>query len=219
MKIFLDTADVDSIKKWADSGLVDGITTNPTHLSKEGGDPVKVIREICSIMSGHDVSVEVTEKAPKDVYEQAQKIAAIADNVVVKIPCHKDYLDLIKMLADNGIKINVTLVFSLTQSLMMCKLGVGYISPFIGRLEDIETSGLELIADLREMVDIYGFKTQILAASIRNIRHVHDVILLGADCATMPVSIFETLVDHPLTDKGMAIFDADWKKLGIKKFP
>ncbi|MCL4361851.1 fructose-6-phosphate aldolase [Candidatus Dependentiae bacterium] len=220
MKIFLDTANIDDIKKWAPSGLIHGITTNPTHLSKFAKkNPVEHIKEICSIMSGYDVSVEVTEKDPKDVYDQAKKIGTLADNVIVKIPCKEEYVAVIKNLVQEGIAINITLLFSLPQALLMSKLGVKYISPFVGRLDDIDVDGMELISDIRMMIDTYDFKTQLLAASLRHIRHVHETILRGADIATMPVKIFEEMFAHPLTDRGIEIFDNDWKKLGIKQFP
>ena len=220
MKIFLDAANIEDIKKWVPTGLIDGVTTNPTLLSKFAkNNPVEHVKEICSIMSGYDVSVEVTEKEPQDVYEQAKKIAALADNVVVKIPCKSEYVQVIKNLVQEGIMINITLLFSLPQALLMCKLGVKYISPFIGRLDDIDVDGMELISDIRHMIDTYDYKTQLLAASLRHMRHVHETILRGADVATMPLAIFEEMFEHPLTDKGIEIFDNDWNKLGIKQFP
>jgi len=220
MKIFLDTADVKEIKKWISTGLVDGITTNPSLLSKQKSDAKKIIKEICKIVAPSPVSVEVTEKDPKKVYAQATHIAKLAKNVVVKVPCHLDYVPVIKKLVDEGVTLNITLVFSLVQGMMMCKLGVAYISPFIGRIDDIGAPGLQLIADLRQMVDEYVFlNTKILAASIRGVRHLHEVALLGADIATVPVAVLEKSMHHPLTDKGMDKFLADWQKLGIKKFP
>jgi len=219
MKLFLDTAHLESIKYWAATGLINGVTTNPTHLSKEGGDIKKLLKEICSIMSGGDVSIEVTKTKAEEIYKQAKNIAAIANNVTVKIPCHRDYYEIIKKLTNEGIKINVTLVFTLIQALLMCKLGVKYISPFIGRLDDIDVNGLELVEDLRVMIDEYNFtKTEIIAASIRHVRHFHHVILSGADIATVPASVLEKAVKHPLTDQGIEKFLADWKKLGIKDF-
>jgi len=220
MKIFLDTANIESIKHWNNKGVLDGVTTNPTLLRKEGGNVKKMIQEICSIVSPGDVSIEVTEIEKDKVYTQAKEIAAISDNVVVKIPCHEDYYPVIKKLTEEGIKINVTLVFTLIQSLFMCKVGVKYISPFIGRLDDIDSPGVELIHDLRLMVDQYGFtKTKILAASIRHVKHFHDVLIAGADVATLPTAVLEKAVKHPLTDQGIAIFMEDWKELGIKQFP
>jgi len=220
MKIFLDTASIKEIKKWMATGLVDGVTTNPSLISKEKGDAKKIIKEICKLVKDGDVSVEVTEKDPKKVYAQAQKIAKIAKNVVVKIPCHPDYFEVIKKLVDKKINLNITLVFSVLQGMMMCKLGVKYISPFIGRLDDVDCDGLDLVANLRQMIDEYVFlNTKIIAASIRGMRHFHEVALLGADVATVPSAVLEKAAHHPLTDKGIKKFLEDWKKLKIKIFP
>jgi len=220
MKLFLDTANIDLIKKWSDTGFVNGITTNPTHLSKEGGDPIKQVKEICSIIKPYgDVSIEVTEVDSKAVYKQAHEIAKLDSNVVVKIPCASDYYMTIKRLVAEGIKINATLVFSLEQSLMMAKLGVHYISPFIGRLNDIGADGQALIEEIRTMLNLYDYESQLLAASIRTVRDVHDVMLSGADIATIPISVFEKMMHHPLTKKGMELFTNDWKKINNKKFP
>jgi len=219
MKIFLDTANLDDIKKWLQAGIVDGVTSNPTHLSQEGGDPTKQVLEICKMMPGKDISVEVTEKKPSDVYKQAKEIASLAENVVVKIPCHVSYYPVIRKLVQENINLNITLVFTLIQGMMMCKLGVRYISPFIGRWDDIDVDGIQLLDEMRFMVDQYQYSTQILAASLRNPRHVHDAILAGADVATIPVQVLEKITRHPLTDQGIIKFDADWQKLGIKQFP
>lgn len=219
MKIFLDTAHIDSIKKWLETDLVDGITTNPTHLSKEVGLPTEVVKNICKLLHDRPVSVEVTERNPEAVYAQAKKIAALAENVVVKIPCYPEYITIIKKLVEEEISLNITLVFSALQGLMMAKLGVDYVSPFIGRLEDIDSNGLQVITDLREMFDTYGYETEILAASIRSVWHLHQVALQGADIATVTPDILEKSLYHPLSEIGIEIFDADWKKLGIKQFP
>ncbi len=219
MKIFLDTADLEAIKKWSKTGIVDGVTSNPSHLSKAGGDPVKQVLEIATVMQGKDVSVEVTEKKPADVYKQAKEIAKLADNIVVKIPCHVQYYPVITKLVEDGVKLNITLVFTLIQGLMMCKLGVKYISPFIGRWDDIDVDGIDILNEMRLMVDQYEYSTQILAASLRTVRHVHDAILAGADVATMPIDVLEKITAHPLTDRGMIKFDQDWQKLNITKFP
>ena len=219
MKIFLDTAHIPSIKKWASIGLIDGVTTNPSHLAKEGGDPKKQVLEICALMPEGEISIEVTEKDPADVYKQAKAIAALADNVVVKIPCHADYYGVIKKLVDEEVKINITLVFTLVQALMMSKLGVDMVSPFIGRWDDIDVEGIDLLGQMRDMMDEYGYETQILAASLRNVRHLHDAIAAGADIATLPIELFEKAIEHPLTNQGIVKFDADWQKLGIKQFP
>lgn len=219
MKIFLDTANVESIKAWVATGLIDGVTTNPTLLSKEGGDVTSMVKDICAIMGNRPVSVEVTQTDPARVYEQAKEIAAIAPNVVVKIPCHVDYFPTIKKLVDEGLILNITLVFTLLQSLFMCKLGVKYISPFVGRLDDTDVDGMEVVAGIRDMIDEYGFNTQLLVASIRSVSHVHDAVRAGADAATIPVAVLEKAVSHALTDKGMTQFLEDWKKLGITRFP
>ena len=219
MKIFLDTANSEIIKKWANTGVIDGVTTNPTHLSKEGGDPTHLVKEICRILPHGCISVEVVETEASRVYDQAKAIADIATNIAVKIPCHTMYYEVIKQLVTEGVILNITLVFSLVQALMMAKLGVNYISPFIGRLDDNGENGLMLVAEMRHMLDFYHFKTQLLAASIRDQAHFEGAIMAGADVATVPVSVFEHSLDHVLTDKGMAQFLNDWKKLHIADFP
>lgn len=219
MKIFLDTANTESIKKWAQTGLIDGVTTNPTHLSKENKNPTEQVLAICALLPSGIISVEVVETEPHKVYTQARAIAALAQNIAVKIPCHADYYATIKRLVDEGMRLNITLVFSLAQGLMMAKLGVHYISPFIGRLDDNHQNGIELIQQLRHMLDWYKFDTQLLAASIRDTQHLEKVICAGADIATVPVEVFENSLTHPLTDKGMAQFLADWKNLNITQFP
>lgn len=219
MKLFLDTADVEAIRMWASTGLVDGVTTNPTHLAKEGKDPKKRVLEICSLLPEGEVSVEVTEQKPEKVYKQAKEIAALAENILVKIPCHRDYYPIIAELVDEGVKLNITLVFSLVQSLFMCKLGVTYISPFIGRWDDIDVEGKDLLFEMRSMIDDYTFETQLLAASVRGVRHLHEAILAGADVATVPLDVLEKATKHSLTQEGIAKFNADWATLGVKKFP
>lgn len=219
MKIFLDTANTEFITKWAHSGLIDGITTNPTHLSKEGGNPIETVLTICQALPLASISVEITESAPDDVYLQARKIASLSDNIVVKIPCYEPYYPIIKKLIAEGIAINITLVFSLAQGLMMAKLGANYISPFVGRLNDTGIDGINVIRQLRHMLDWYGFETQLLAASIRDTQNLEQAIMAGADIATIPTNVFEESLTHELTDKGMAQFSADWKKLNITKFP
>ncbi len=219
MKIFLDTANVEDIKKWAVTGLIDGVTTNPSHLSKTGGDPKQVIAQISSILPNGEISVEITEKDPDAVYKQAKEIAQLGNNILVKVPCHKEYYPIIKRLVDEGVQLNITLVFTLIQGLMMCKLGARYISPFVGRWDDIDVEGVEVLSKLRAMINGYGFKTHILAASIRHVRHFHYAILAGANVATVPITVLEKATTHVLTDQGIEKFDADWQKLGIKQFP
>jgi transaldolase len=225
MKIFLDTAHIPAIEKWAAMGIIDGVTTNPSHLSKEGQnhaslDPGKLIKKICALLPNGQISVQVTESDPEKVYEQAKNLVELAPNIVVKIPCHQDYYGVIKQLVAEGVPVNITLVFSVFQGLMMCKLGVRYISPFIGRLDDAGVSGdgIAMLGDLRTMVDQYCFETQILAASLRTPEHLQAALLLGADCATLSPELLEKVVAHPLTDAGMQKFAQDWQKLGIKKF-
>lgn len=215
MKLFLDTANRELIKDWVSTGVIDGITTNPSLLSKEDIDVKKVLLDICSIVSG-DVSIEVVEKEPERVYEQALQINKLAENVVVKIPFAREYLSVISKLVKEGIKINVTLIFSVVQALLVAKLGVKYISPFIGRWDDIDVDGITLIRDLMIMKKNYGFESEILVASIRNVIHLQKSIMLGADIATIPPTLLDKLFKHPLTLQGIEKFDADWNKLGCK---
>lgn len=217
MKIILDTVDIVQIQKWA--YFIDGVTTNPTLLAKNGTDPLTRIKEILALLPGKEVSVEVTELEPDAMYAQAHKIAQLGSNVLVKIPCHMKYYPLIARLAREGIKLNITLVFSLFQAMSMCKLGALYVSPFIGRLDDHDGDGSELLFQLRGTIDAYDYKTQILAASIRSVLHVHEALLAGVDAITMPVAILELAVEHQLTNEGIAKFNADWQKLGISTFP
>lgn len=219
MKFFLDTANRDAIAYWAPTGLIDGVTTNPTHLSKENNDPTQQVLAICALLPKGVISVEVVETDPEKAYNQAKAIAKIADNIAVKIPCHKDYYGIIKRLVDEGVVVNVTLVFSLSQGLMMAKLGAQYISPFVGRLEDTGVDGLRLVNQLVYMMDYYTFKTQVLAASIRDVADFEGAVLAGAHVATVPVGVFEESLEHSLTDKGMAQFLSDWKKIHANKFP
>jgi transaldolase len=219
MKLFLDTADTTFIKKWAPTGLIDGVTTNPTHLSKCNGNPTDIIKDICQLLPHGVISVEVIETEPDKVYHQARAIAELAPNIAVKIPCHQHYYTTIKKLVAEHITINITLVFSVTQALMMAKLSVAYISPFIGRLDDIKQDGMHLIIQLRHMLDTYHFSTNLLAASIRDVTHFEDVIIAGAHCATVPPAVFEQSLEHELTNKGMQQFLTDWKKLNISHFP
>ncbi|MDR3646250.1 MAG: transaldolase family protein [Candidatus Babeliales bacterium] len=219
MKIFLDTANIAKIKELSQTGLIDGITTNPSLLFKEGGDAKKIILEICSILPDGDISVEITKTNPDDVYKQAKEIAALSKNIIVKIPCHADYYKIINKLVIEEVPVNVTLVFTMLQSLMMAKLGVTYISPFVGRLDDLDVDGNVIISEIREMLDNYNFETELLAASIRTVREFHEAILNGADAVTMPVEIFEKSIKHILTNQGIEKFTEDWKKLGIQQFP
>jgi transaldolase len=219
MKFFLDTAHLESLKKAFTTGLLNGVTTNPTLLSKEHANPTELIQKIAVIHPSLEISVEVTENDPHAVYTQAHALAELAPNIIVKIPSKQDYLPVIHKLVQEGITLNITLLFSLVQGIAMAKLGVRYVSPFIGRLDDIDTEGMQLVADLRQVFDHYGFTTKILAASIRSVRHIHEAALQGADCITMPVTLFESLLEHPLTSAGIERFEKDWKSLDITKFP
>lgn len=215
MKLFLDTASLNEIRGWVETGLVDGITTNPSHLSKATTTPKQLLLEICNIVPG-DVSIEVVKKSPQEVYVQAKEIAALAANVVVKIPFHKDYLPVIKKLVHEQIPLNITLVFSMLQALLVGKLGVRYVSPFIGRWDDIDTDGMDILHDIRNAFDTHDIRTEILAASLRHVMHLHHAALLGADVATIPAALLEKVMHHPLTEHGIAKFDADWANSGIK---
>lgn len=217
MHIFLDTADSQIIKKLSTTGLIDGVTTNPSLLSKQNGNLEKNILEISALVTG-PVSVEVTEKEPRKVYDQAERIAKSASNIVVKIPCHQDYFSIIQALEKEGIKVNVTLVFSPLQALMVAKLGATYISPFIGRLDDSGVDGIEVLANIVTIKKMYGFQSHVLAASIRSIEHWEKAALVGADAVTIPPAIFQQASSHPLTDRGIEQFDQDWKKTGLIDF-
>jgi len=213
MKFFIDTADLDEIKEANDLGVLDGVTTNPSLCMKVGvSDFEGHIAKICDIVEG-DVSAEVISTEYNEIVEEGRKIASIADNVVVKVPLIKDGIKAIKTFSEEGIKTNCTLCFSATQALIAAKAGATYISPFIGRIDDISGEGMNLIADIAMIYDNYGYDTEILAASIRHPMHVLDAARLGADVATMPLSVILGLLKHPLTDNGLKRFLADWDKL------
>ena len=213
MKFFVDTADVNEIRELNDLGLVDGVTTNPSLILKSGRNIVEVTKEICSIVEG-PVSAEVAATEYEQMMKEAAVISKIADNICIKLPLTLDGLKACKQLTDQGFETNVTLCFSATQALLAAKAGATYVSPFIGRLDDININGMDLIADIRRIFDNYDFETQILAASIRTLNHVREAALIGADVATVPTSTLKALVKHPLTDKGLETFLADWKKTG-----
>ena len=215
MKIFLDTADLSEIRRAADAGLIDGITTNPSLLSKaagDSGDPRGILEEICATVSG-PISAEVVGTDADTMVREGRKLAGIADNIVVKCPLTEDGLVACQRLRADDIKVNVTLCFSPTQALLAAKAGATYISPFIGRLDDISSEGMELIRQIRIIYDNYGFETELLAASIRHPQHVVEAALMGADVATLPAKVLWQLLQHPLTDKGLDAFIADWEKL------
>ncbi|MCC5914575.1 MAG: fructose-6-phosphate aldolase [Balneolaceae bacterium] len=213
MKFFIDTADLDEIKEANDLGVLDGVTTNPSLCAKIGvKDFEGHIAKICDMVDG-DISAEVISTTYDEIVEEGRRIASIADNVVVKVPLIKDGIKAIKTFSEEGIKTNCTLCFSASQALIAAKAGATYISPFIGRLDDISSEGMSLIADIRLIYDNYGIETEILAASIRHPMHFLDSARLGADVATMPLNVIEQLLKHPLTDIGLEKFLADWDKL------
>lgn len=210
MKFFLDTANVEEIKRINQLGLVDGVTTNPTIISKEGRDFKEVITEICGLVDG-PVSAEVIALDTENMVKEVRDIATWADNIVVKIPMTEDGLRAVNILSKEGIKTNVTLVFTVAQGLMAAKAGATFVSPFVGRLDDIATDSLALISNLKKVLTQYGYQTEIIAASIRNLKHVEDVAELGSDIATIPGSLFPKLWSHPLTDAGIQAFLKDWE--------
>lgn len=216
MKFFIDTANLDEIKEANELGLIDGVTTNPSLVAKEGKvDFAERIAEICEIIKG-DVSAEVTALDTKGMLKEGRELAKIAPNVVVKCPLTWDGLKATRIFREEGTKVNVTLCFSASQALLAAKAGASYISPFIGRLDDVSENGMQLIHDIVQIYDNYGFETEVLAASIRHPLHIVDCALAGADVATVPFKVLKQLVQHPLTDKGLTAFLDDWKKSGRK---
>lgn len=214
MKFFIDTANLDEIKEANELGLIDGVTTNPSLVAKEGDvDFQEHIAKICEIVKG-DVSAEVTALDTDGMLKQGRELAKIAGNVVIKCPLTLDGLKATKTFSEEGIKVNVTLCFSAAQAILAAKAGATYISPFIGRLDDIGQNGMQLIADIVQIYNNYDFKTQVLAASIRHPMHIVDAALIGAHVATIPLKVIRQLVSHPLTDKGIESFMSDWKKSG-----
>ncbi len=215
MKFFVDTAEIDQIKELNDLGMVDGVTTNPSLIMKSGRDIIEVTKEICSIVSG-PVSAEVTATDAETMIAEGRKLVKIADNITVKVPLTWDGLKACKVLSSEGHKLNVTLCFSVNQAILAAKAGATFISPFVGRLDDINLDGLELIEDILTVYDNYGFGTEILAASIRTTNHIADCARIGADVITAPPAVIKSMVSHPLTDKGLAAFLEDIKKTGQK---
>jgi len=215
MKFFVDSADTHAIAELNDLGMVDGVTTNPSLILKSGRDIIEVTKEICAMVSG-PVSAEVVALEAESMIAEGRKLAEIAPNITVKLPLTWDGLKACKVLSDEGKMVNVTLCFSANQALLAAKAGATFISPFLGRLDDMSIDGTELIEDIRTIYDNYGFETQILAASIRSINHVQQVALIGADVMTAPPDVIRKLASHPLTDKGLEQFMADWAKTGQK---
>jgi transaldolase len=215
MKFFVDTADIKEIRELSELGLVDGVTTNPSLILKSGGKIDEVTRQICDIVKG-PVSAEVTATDYAGMMAEAKVLAKIADNVAIKVPLTFDGLKACKAIRSEGRLVNVTLCFSATQALLAAKAGASFISPFVGRLDDIGIEGMDLISEIRQIYDNYDFTTEILVASVRTINHVKDAALIGADVATVPPATLRALVKHPLTDKGLEAFLADWAKTGQK---
>ena len=215
MKIFVDTADTAAIKELYETGLLDGVTTNPSLIAKSGRDFKEVIAEICAAVEG-PVSAEVTALDADEMVTEGKKLAKIAKNVAVKVPLTLDGLKACRTLSQAGTMVNVTLCFSANQALLAAKAGATFISPFVGRLDDINLDGMELISDIRQVYDNYGFDTQILAASIRTANHVTQCALIGADVMTAPPAVIKGLASHVLTDKGLEQFMKDWAKTGQK---
>ncbi len=213
MNLFLDTTDIAVLETLAATGMVDGVTTNPTLIAKSGRNMLEVIAEICGLVEG-PVSAEVAAMDVDGMLAEGRKLASIAPNVVVKVPLTKDGLIATQEFAAEGIQTNVTLCFSANQAMLAAKAGATYVSPFVGRLDDIGEDGMQLIHDIRAIFDNYAFDTEILAASLRTPEHVQAAAIAGADCATIPPAVFEALFKHPLTERGLELFMADWAKTG-----
>ena len=215
MKFFVDTADIAAIKELNDLGMVDGVTTNPSLILKSGRAIAEVTADICAMVEG-PVSAEVVAEKADDMIAEGRHLAKIAPNVCIKVPLTWDGLKACRVLSDEGHKLNVTLCFSPAQAILAAKAGATFISPFIGRLDDIHLDGMDLIADIREIYDNYGYETEILAASIRTVNHIVDAAKIGADVITAPPSVIKSMANHILTDKGLAQFNADWAQTGQK---
>ncbi|MDK9705498.1 MAG: fructose-6-phosphate aldolase [Desulforhopalus sp.] len=211
MKFFIDTANLEEIKKGVEMGMVDGVTTNPSLIARENKPFEEIIAEICKLVDG-PVSAEVVSLQAEGMLEEARKLAKLAENIVIKIPMIVEGLKAVKKLSAEGIKTNVTLVFSAAQALLAAKAGATYVSPFVGRLDDIGNPGMELISDIVSIYDNYGYQSEIIVASVRSPQHVLDAALIGADIATIPFKVIAQLAKHPLTDIGIEQFLADWEK-------
>ena len=216
MKFFIDTANIEEIKKAWGLGVIDGVTTNPSLVSKEGKDPVALLREICSIVNG-PVSAEAVTMTADEMVREGKALAKIHKNIVVKIPMIEEGLRAVKKLSGMGIKTNVTLVFSPSQALLAAKAGATYVSPFVGRLDDISHVGMEIVSDIMEIYENYMFNTEVIVASVRNPLHVVEAARMGAHIATIPYSVIIQLIKHPLTDIGIQKFLKDWEKVPKKK--
>ena len=213
MELFIDTAEIEEIKSLNITGLIDGVTTNPSLIAKSGRNIVETIAEICSEVSG-PVSAEVTATDFETMIKEGRKLSSIANNIAIKVPLTFDGLRACKVFSEDGIMVNVTLCFSAAQAILAAKSGASFISPFIGRLDDIGSDGMSLISEITEIYEIHGFETKVLAASIRSVQDIINVAKLGADVATIPPKFLKAMYNHPLTDKGLADFLSDWKKTG-----
>jgi transaldolase len=212
MKFFIDTANLDDIKAAADIGVLDGVTTNPSLIAKEKGEPTAIFKAICEVVDG-PVSAEAVSLDSEGMIREGRELAKIHKNIVVKIPMTKEGLKAVKQLTAEGIKTNVTLVFTAVQALMAARAGATYVSPFVGRLDDISSNGMDLIGQIKQIFDNYGLESEIIVASVRSPMHVLDAALYGAHIATIPYKVIEQLLKHPLTDKGIENFLADWEKV------
>jgi transaldolase len=212
MKFFLDTANIEQIREAASLGIVDGVTTNPTLLSRETGTYRDVLKEICSIVSG-PVSAEVVSQDAEGMVAEGMELCKIADNIIIKVPCFREGVKAITMFKKEGIHTNATLCFSANQGLVVAKAGATFVSPFVGRIDDVGNPGMEVVRELVTIYNNYSFATQIIVSSIRHPQHVYEAALLGADVATVPFKVFEQLIKHPLTDVGLEKFLADWAKV------
>ncbi len=212
VKFFIDTANIDEIKEASSMGVVDGVTTNPTLISKEGGDFKDIIKQICNVVDG-PISAEVISVEYRGMVDEAIELAKIHKNIVIKIPMTVDGIKAVKTLSKEGIKTNVTLVFSSLQALMAAKAGATYVSPFVGRLDDLSQEGMELVSQIVQIYTNYGYDTEIIVASIRSPMHVMESALIGAHICTIPFNVLSKLCGHPLTDKGLAAFLKDWEKM------
>jgi len=216
MKFFIDTANIDEIRKAWELGVIDGVTTNPSLISKEKKDPVSLFREICAIVDG-PISAEVISTKADEMVKEAEVLAKIHENIVVKIPMIEEGLRAVKRLAAAGIRTNVTLIFSPNQALLAAKAGATYVSPFVGRLDDISHTGMDIVADIQTIYENYVYDTQVIVASVRNPLHVLEAALIGADIATIPYSVIGQLIKHPLTDIGLEKFLKDYEKVKAAK--
>jgi transaldolase len=212
MKLFIDTADVEQIREAASWGIVDGVTTNPTHVSKTGRSPIELYKEICSLVDG-PISLETVGLNADQIVAEARQLAKIADNAVIKVPIIREGMKAVKRLAEEGIRTNVTVTFSPLQALVAAKAGASYISPFVGRLDAVGHFGMDLVRQIKQIYDNYVFDTEIIVAAVRHPQHVLEAALAGADICTMRFEQLQQLYDHPLTDKGIEMFLTDWEKV------